>query len=113
MNRTELIDAVSRDSGLTRVQSEAALDAVVYEITNGVRSGSPVRVTGFGTFKLRQRQARTGRNPRTGTTIQSPAKTVPAFTAGKAFKETVQTGAAAEGDSHNLVAYQPTTFWGV
>ena len=86
MNRTELIDAVSGDAGLTRQQAEAALDAVVYEITNGVRSGSPVRVTGFGTFKLRQRRARRGRNPQTGAPVNIKASNGIGFTPGVKLK---------------------------
>ncbi len=66
MNRTELIEAVSGDTGLTRQQAEAALDAIVYEVTSGVRSGNPVRITGFGTFKLRERQARSRPQPADG-----------------------------------------------
>lgn len=86
MNRTELIDAVSGDTGLTRQQSEAAIDAIVYEITSGVRSGSPVRITGFGTFKLRERQARRGRNPQTGEPVRIKASKGIGFTPGVKLK---------------------------
>lgn len=86
MNRTELIEAVSGDTGLTRQQSEAALDAIVYEITSGVRSGNPVRVTGFGTFKLRERQARRGRNPQTGAAVRIKASKSIGFSAGVKLK---------------------------
>lgn len=86
MNRTELIEAVSVDTGLTRAQAEAALDAVVYEVTAGVRGGSPVRITGFGTFKLRERQARRGRNPQTGEAVRIKASKGIGFTPGVKLK---------------------------
>jgi DNA-binding protein HU-beta len=86
VNRTELIEAISADTGLTRQQSEAALDAVVYEITAGVRSGTPVRITGFGTFKLRERQARKGRNPQTGAAVKIKASKGIGFTPGVTLK---------------------------
>jgi DNA-binding protein HU-beta len=86
VNRTELIDAVSGDTGLTRQQSEAAIDAIVYEITSGVRSGNPVRITGFGTFKLRERQARRGRNPQTGAPVRIKASKGIGFTPGVKLK---------------------------
>jgi DNA-binding protein HU-beta len=86
VNRTELIDAVSADTGLTRGQSEAALDAIVYQVTAGVRGGSPVRITGFGTFKLRERQARRGRNPQTGEAVRIKASKGIGFTPGVKLK---------------------------
>jgi DNA-binding protein HU-beta len=86
VNRTELIDAVSADTGLTRNQSEAALDAIVYQVTAGVRGGSPVRITGFGTFKLRERQARKGRNPQTGEAVRIKASKGIGFTPGVKLK---------------------------
>lgn len=94
MNRTELIDAVSGDTGLTRQQSEAAIDAVVYEITSGVRSGNPVRITGFGTFKLRERQARKGRNPQTGAAVRIKASKGIGFTPGVKLKADLNARAA-------------------
>lgn len=94
MNRTELIDAVSGDTGLTRQQSEAAIDAIVYEITSGVRSGNPVRITGFGTFKLRERQARRGRNPQTGAPVRIKASKGIGFTPGVKLKADLNSRAA-------------------
>jgi len=82
MNRTELIEAVSGHTGLTAKESEAALAAIVYEITAGVRSGNPVRITGFGAFKLRQRAARKGRNPQTGAPVKVKASKGIGFTPG-------------------------------
>ena len=86
MNRTELIDAVSADTGLTRAQAEAAIEAVVYEVTAGVKAGNPVRITGFGTFKLRERQARRGRNPQTGAAVRIKASKGIGFTPGVKLK---------------------------
>jgi len=82
VNRTELIEAISADTGLSQKQSDAALSALVYEITSGVRSGNPVRITGFGSFKLRQRPARQGRNPQTGAPVKVKASKAIGFTPG-------------------------------
>src|SRR5580704_9287623 len=86
VNRTELIEAISSDTGLSRIHAEAALDALVFEITAGVRAGNPVRITGFGTFKLRQRKARSGRNPQTGAPVQIKASKGIGFTPGVQLK---------------------------
>ena len=86
MNRSELIEAVSRHTGLTTKESEAALTAVVYEITTTVRSGNPVRITGFGSFKLRQRAARKGRNPQTGAPVKVKASKGIGFSPGVRLK---------------------------
>lgn len=94
LNRTELIEAVSGDTGLTRQQSEAALDAIVYEITSGVRSGTPVRITGFGTFKLRERAARRGRNPQTGAAVRIKASKGIGFSPGVKLKSDLNARAA-------------------
>jgi nucleoid DNA-binding protein len=66
---------------------------------------------GFGRFRLRHRQPRAGRNPRTGGTVQIPAKTIPAFTAGKAFQVLVQTGTETAGDAADVAARKQTTYW--
>ncbi len=86
MNRSELIEAISGHTGLTTKESEAALAAVVYEITAGVRAGNPVRITGFGSFKLRQRAARRGRNPQTGAPVKVKASKGIGFTPGVRLK---------------------------
>lgn len=96
VNRTELIEAVSGGTGLTRQQSEAALDAIVYEITSGVRSGNPVRITGFGTFKLRERAARRGRNPQTGAAVRIKASKGIGFSPGVKLKEDLNSRGAVE-----------------
>ena len=86
MNRSELIEAISGHTGLTPKQSDAALAAIVYEITSGVRAGNPVRITGFGSFKLRQRAARKGRNPQTGAPVKVRASKGIGFTPGVRLK---------------------------
>jgi DNA-binding protein HU-beta len=86
MNRRELIDAVSYHTGLTRKQSESALGAIIFEVTTGVHSGEPVRITGFGTFKLRIRESRVGRNPRTGELVRIQASRGIGFTPGVGLK---------------------------
>ena len=93
MNRTELIGAISVDTGLTRQQSESALDSLVYEITRGVRTGVPIRITGFGTFKLRERKARRGRNPQTGAPVHIKASKGIGFTPGIQLKTDLNSSA--------------------
>jgi DNA-binding protein HU-beta len=86
MNKTELIDAISSDTGLSRRQAESALDAFVFQVTAGVWAGNPVRITGFGTFKLRERAARRGRNPQTGAAVKIKASRGIGFTPGLGLK---------------------------
>lgn len=109
MNRTELIEAVSGDTGLTRQQSEAALDAIVYEITSGVRSGNPVRITGFGTFKLRERAARRGRNPQTGAAVRIKASKGIGFSPGVKLKSDLNARAAVAKPKSLQPATKATT----
>ena len=87
MNKAELIDAVADDSDLTKASAERALDSAIENITNALRGGDSVTLVGFGTFTVRQREARMGRNPRTGEAIQIKASRVPGFKAGKALKD--------------------------
>ena len=89
MNKSELIDAVSNSTELTKSDAARAVDGVIGAITQALKSGDQVTVVGFGTFLVRQREARAGRNPRTGETIQIKASKVPAFKAGKALKDAV------------------------
>lgn len=110
VNRTELIEAISGHTGLTRQQSESALEAVVYEITAGVRSGEPVRITGFGSFKLRQRAARRGRNPQTGAAVKVKASKGIGFTPGVRLKADLNArGAPAKpgGAAKSVAAVKP------
>ncbi|MBH1565862.1 HU family DNA-binding protein [Stenotrophomonas maltophilia] len=89
MNKTELIDAVAEAADLTKAESSRAVDAVVAAITKALKDGDAVTLVGFGTFQVRDRAARTGRNPKTGDTIKIAASKNPSFKAGKALKEAV------------------------
>ena len=89
MKKTELIDAIKETTGLSKKDSEKALTAALDSIVNAVAAGEKVQLTGFGTFEQRTRNARTGVDPRTGNSIEIPASKVPAFKAGKAFKDIV------------------------
>ncbi|MCD6220208.1 HU family DNA-binding protein [Candidatus Calescamantes bacterium] len=88
MNKAELVEKVAEVVS-TKKEAEAAVDAVLSAITQALKSGEDVRLVGFGTFQVRKRAARKGRNPRTGDTLSIPAKKVPVFKAGKALKEAV------------------------
>lgn len=90
MNKTELIDAIAAKAGLTKKDAKAALEATLESITESLKAGDPVQLIGFGTFKVNERKARTGRNPKTLETIQIPASKVPAFVSGKALKDAVK-----------------------
>lgn len=89
MNKAELIDAAAESSGLAKADMQRALDSVLDQITQAVKKGEKVALTGFGNFELRERAARTGRNPQTGAEMQVPASKAPAFKPGKAFKDAV------------------------
>jgi DNA-binding protein HU-beta len=89
MNKGELIDAVSGQTGLAKADATRAVDAVVDSITGALKAGDSVAIVGFGTFVVKARAARSGRNPQTGATIQIPASNVPGFKAGKALKDAV------------------------
>lgn len=90
MNKAELIDAVAEGADLSKAAATRALDAMVAAVTKALQNGDQVALIGFGTFVVRERSARTGRNPRTGGTIDIPAAKVPAFKPGKALKDAVQ-----------------------
>ena len=87
MNKAELIDAVAEDADLTKASATRALDSAIENITSALKSGNNVTLVGFGTFTVRRRDARMGRNPRTGEAIQIKASNVPGFKAGKALKD--------------------------
>ncbi|MDE0951685.1 MAG: HU family DNA-binding protein [Halioglobus sp.] len=89
MNKTELIDVIASAADLSKADAGRALDAVVDSITETLTKGDQVALVGFGTFSVKQRNARAGRNPQTGATIQIAASTVPSFKAGKALKDAV------------------------
>jgi len=89
MNKSDLVDAIADSAGLSKADAGRALDALVDTVTGALKGGQAVSLVGFGTFSVRDRAARTGRNPRTGETIQIKASKNPAFKAGKALKDAV------------------------
>ncbi|MDD6033352.1 MAG: HU family DNA-binding protein [Oscillospiraceae bacterium] len=89
MTKTELINAVAEKSALTKKDAEKAVSAVIESITEALASGDKVALVGFGTFEVRDRAAREGKNPATGEAITIAASKVPAFKAGKALKDAV------------------------
>ena len=89
MNKSELIDAMSKESGLSKKDSEKALKAFTDTVAATLKKKDKVTLVGFGTFETKKRAARTGRNPQTCKKIKIKASTVPAFKAGKALKDSV------------------------
>ena len=89
VNKNELVAAVAEKSGLTKKDSEKAVNAVVDAIQSALARGEKVSLVGFGTFEVRERSQRSGRNPQTGEAITIPATRVPAFKAGKALKDSI------------------------
>ncbi len=89
MNKAELVEAVADSAGLSKADAGRAVDAVVEAVTGSLQKGEQVAVVGFGTFSVKSRAARTGRNPRTGEAIKIAASKVPGFKAGKALKDAV------------------------
>ena len=89
MNKTELVAAVAEKTDLSKKDADAAVSAVLGAITDALKAGDKSPLVGFGTFEVRNRAAKQGRNPRTGETMTVPASKVPAFKAGKALKDAV------------------------
>ena len=89
MNKSELIDAIADSADISQSSAANALDAVVGSIQGALANGDSVSLVGFGTFSVKHRAARTGRNPQTGAEIQISASNVPSFKAGKALKDAV------------------------
>ena len=89
MNKAELIAAVAEKAGLSKKDSEAAVNAALDAITAALQEGDKVQLVGFGSFEVKSRAARTGRNPKTKEAIEIPASKVPVFKAGKALKDVV------------------------
>lgn len=90
MNKSELISSVAETAELSKKDATAAVEAVFGAIQETLSNGDKVQVIGFGTFEVRERAARKGRNPQTGEEIEIPASKVPAFKAGKALKDAVK-----------------------
>jgi len=90
MNKAELVEAVSDKAGITKKQAGSVIDAITDTVKETLSKGERITLVDFGTFHVRQRKARKGRNPRTGKKLEIPAKKVPKFKAGKALKEAVR-----------------------
>ena len=89
MNKTELVAAIAEKAEITKKDAEKALAAVISSVSDALAAGDKVQLVGFGTFEVRTRDARTGKNPRTGEVIKIAASKVPAFKAGQALKTIV------------------------
>ncbi len=96
MNRTELVDIISEKAELTKAAASRALDAILEGVTSSLQKGDPVVLVNFGTFLVKQRAAREGRNPSTGEKIKIKAAKVVGFKAGKALKEAVKEDAKSK-----------------
>ena len=90
MTKSELIDAVADEAGLTKADAGRAIDAAIGAVKKALKKNQKVTLVGFGTFSVSKRKARKGRNPQTGETIKIPAAKVPKFTAGKGFKDAIK-----------------------
>ncbi len=89
MTKADIINAVAAESGLSKKDSEKALGAVLSAITDGLKKGEKIQLTGFGTFEVRARAERQGKNPQTGEAITIAASKAPVFKAGKALKDAI------------------------
>ena len=89
MNKSELIDAIAAEADISKADAGRALDATLNAVTSALKKGDTVSLVGFGTFSVKERAARTGRNPQTGQPIQIAAAKIPGFKAGKALKDAV------------------------
>lgn len=90
MNKTELVDAIAAKTNMTKTDAKKVLEATLESIGAALSKGDSVQLVGFGTFKVNNRSARTGRNPKTGEPIQIAASKVPAFVSGKGLKDQVR-----------------------
>lgn len=89
MNKSQLVDKIATDANISKAAAGRALDAIIGSVTDSLKGGDDVALVGFGTFTVRERAARTGRNPQTGKEIKIAAAKVPAFRAGKGLKDAV------------------------
>ncbi|MDT8410474.1 MAG: HU family DNA-binding protein [Wenzhouxiangellaceae bacterium] len=90
MNKAEFLESVSDKSGMTKADAGRALDAIIETLSEALKKGDSVSLIGFGTFSVKERAARAGRNPSTGETIQIKASKTPSFKAGKGFKDAIK-----------------------
>lgn len=89
MNKSQLVDQIATGADISKAAAGRALDSFIEGVTTALKDGDSVALVGFGTFSVRERAARTGRNPQTGETIEIAAATIPSFKAGKALKDAV------------------------
>lgn len=89
MNKSEFVEAIANAAEFTKADAAKAVDAMVDVVTNTLKEGDQITLVGFGSFQVKTREARTGRNPRTGEAIQIKASNIPSFKAGKALKDAV------------------------
>lgn len=89
MNKSDLVDAIAADCGISKASANSALDSFMENVAKALEGGDTVSLVGFGTFNVSQRQARKGRNPQTGAEIDIPASKAPVFKAGSKLKERV------------------------
>lgn len=87
MNKSELVDSIAEKSGLNKTQASEALNAMMESVGEALENNESISLVGFGTFSVKDRKARTGRNPKTGEELQIPASRVPHFKAGKGLKD--------------------------
>ncbi|WP_372769603.1 nucleoid-associated protein HU-beta [Pseudoalteromonas sp.] len=89
MNKSQLVDQIATDADISKAAAGRALDSFIDAVTSALKDGDSVALVGFGTFSVRERAARTGRNPQTGESIEIAAANIPSFKAGKALKDAV------------------------
>ncbi|AIY66389.1 nucleoid-associated protein HU-beta [Pseudoalteromonas piratica] len=89
MNKSQLVDQIATDADISKAAAGRALDSFIDAVTGALKDGDSVALVGFGTFSVRERAARTGRNPQTGESIEIAAANIPSFKAGKALKDAV------------------------
>ena len=102
MTKADLIEEVSRVVEMTRKESEVIVEAIFDSIVRSLRSGDKIEIRGFGSFRTRQRQSRVGRNPKTGTRVEVPAKKIPYFKPSKELKDVVNVGGKPDAPDARL-----------
>ncbi|HEX7151054.1 MAG TPA: integration host factor subunit beta [Thermoanaerobaculia bacterium] len=104
MTKAELVDEVARVVQLTKKQAETIVNIVFDSIVDSLRAGQKIELRGFGSFRLRSRKSRTGRNPKTGEKVEVPSKKIPYFKPGKELKELINKALAEAGDEANAAS---------
>src|SRR5438445_13893862 len=109
MTKADLIEEVSRVVEMTRKESEVIVESIFDSIVKALRGGDKIEIRGFGSFRTRQRQPRIGRNPKTGTRVEVPAKKIPYFKPSKELKDVVNNSGAAAAKEPAPADPQPQT----